>query len=108
MSIQPKYGHITVHRNCAGLAYMRFLEVCQDEPNKFIGRIIDPQTMRVIRYTQEDVDSKRCIPAALGMPVMGWGYLDNIKYSGPVAGARKFWNSVHYGDQINRGTEVKK
>ena len=106
MNTQPKYGHITIHENVAGLAYMRFLEVCADEPEKFIGRVIDPQTMRVVRYTQEDADAGYCIPAAVGHPVMSWGYLDRIKYTGPVAGARDFWNAGHWGDRVNLAQPV--
>ena len=101
MNQDIKYGQITIHENSAGLCYMRFMEVCKDDPRKFIGRIMDPQTMTVVRYTQEDLAMGHCVASAVGHPKEGWGYLHTVRHSGNIASATEYWNSVHWGDVIN-------
>jgi len=102
----PRYGQIVVHENAAGLAYCRFLDICEDDPRKFRCRVVDPTTMRVVRWTQEDADAGRVLQHAvdLNLPVMGWGWLSEIKFAGTVKSARKFWDSVHWGPVVNKET----
>ena len=104
--ITPRYGQIVVHENAAGLAYCRYLEPCENDPRKFRCRVVDPRTMRVVRWTQEDVDAGRVLPHAVGLPVMSWGWLDRIKFAGSVAGAREFWDAVHWGPVVNLETST--
>jgi hypothetical protein len=92
----PVYGNITIHENTAGLVYMRFVEDNGD--GTFRGRVMDPSTMRALRWTAEDVTASRCLPHAVGLPVAGWGRLDQIKkVCRTVKKAKEMWNSVHWG-----------
>lgn len=104
--ITPRYGQVVVHQNCAGLVYCRFVEVCEDDPRKFRCRIMDPTTMRVVRWIQEDVDAGRVLQHAvdLNLPVTAWGWMSEIKFAGSVGGAQEFWNSVHWGPVVNKET----
>lgn len=86
----PRYGQIVAHTNAADVSYGRFLQVCEDDPRKFDCRVVDPSTMQVVRWTEHDVADGRCIPAAVGLPVMGWGWVHEIKFAGSVGGAREF------------------
>lgn len=94
----PEYGNITVHFNGAGLVYMRFMQLDAQDSSRFEGRILNPETMQVVRYTEQDVTERVCRKEAVGIPRMGWARLNQMKkVCKTVAEAKAVWNKVGWG-----------